>query len=341
MHYTHLLVNQIRGDKSRKRAAREELWKGQCSAPYRHGRCGGIYTSRLRKRAYQSFIEAEKITRDNGTMLTPSIHSMDFDLDGHKEFLHQGPNINAFVHPCGGTIFELDFLPAGWNYGDSLSRHPEEYHRPEDRRYDLYPRRIFVDHLFGPETTLESFADGSHAELGGFPLGKYDLQELDREQRELALARADQVNGGEVAITKRYRFKKSTIYLGYSLENRGQATQELEFGSEINLAFGAGATEALRIEVEDKTRNGPIDLTPTSLTDVVSMDLQDLENQVLFRLRTDRDFALWCFPLETVFRTAQAWEAEYQATCVVPRWKVTLEPGESWQVEIALNITRL
>ena len=72
MMYTQVLVKQIRGDKARKKSAREELWKGQCNRAYWHGPNGGIYDKDLRKAAYRSLLRAEKITQEKGIFI-PSI----------------------------------------------------------------------------------------------------------------------------------------------------------------------------------------------------------------------------------------------------------------------------
>ena len=249
MLYTHLLVGQIRGDKTRKRVASEELWKGQCANVYWHSRSGGIYSSHLRKKAYQAFVDAEKLTRDNGLFL-PSINSLDFDFDGQKEYLYHGANIDAYVHATGGAIFEFDFVPSSWNYGAGLSRQREEYHRSEDKVFDPYPRRIFVDHVLGPKATLESFREMDYAELGDFVAGSYQLEELDRENRELELSREAPVDGSTLKITKLYRFKKSGVQLRYTLENKGEAPLQICFGSEVNLSFASGIAKALRISAE-------------------------------------------------------------------------------------------
>ena len=81
---THILVDQVRGDKQRKRAATEELWKGESNFPYWHGRSGGLYRNELRKRAYGALIEAERVTRERG-IFKPSVSTEDFDMDGQLE----------------------------------------------------------------------------------------------------------------------------------------------------------------------------------------------------------------------------------------------------------------
>jgi 4-alpha-glucanotransferase len=340
MLYTHLLVGQIRGDKYRKRAASEELWKGQCANVYWHSRQGGIYSSHLRKRAYQAFIDAEKLTRDNGLFL-PSINSLDFDLDGQKEYLFHGANIDAYVHSVGGAIFEFDFVPSSWNYGDGLSRQREDYHRDEDKIFDAYPKRIFVDHLLGPKTTLESFRNAEHQELGDFATAVYEMRDLDRENRELELSREAPADGSSLRITKLYRFKKSGVQLRYTLENVGEKKLDLRFGSEVNLSFASGIAKAVRVTPEGVEGARDLSADGGALNDCGGVELRDLVNNVLLRFRTDRPADFWCLPVESVHRSCQAWEREYQSTCLLPRWSVKLDPGASWKVELSLTAARL
>ena len=110
MMYIHVLVNQVRGDRYKKRAAQNELWKGQCHYAYWHGARGGVYSNPARKAVYRALIEAEKITRAT-EIFAPSILSADYDMDNCTEFLYQGSELNAYIHTRGGSLFELDFLP--------------------------------------------------------------------------------------------------------------------------------------------------------------------------------------------------------------------------------------
>lgn len=142
MQLVQSLTNQIRGDKYRKQAAKEELWQGQTNAPFWHGAHGGVYINNYRKEVYSALIRSEKLTREHG-IFAPSIVSLDFDMDGLKELLYQGSHINAYIHLTGGILFELDYLSAPWNYLDTMGRYRETYHPSSDtaQGYDLYPRR--------------------------------------------------------------------------------------------------------------------------------------------------------------------------------------------------------
>jgi len=115
MQYVRLLVSQLRGDKSRKKTAQEEVWRGQCGGAYWQGTCGGISRLPVRAAAYSALIEAEKITRQRGSF-SPGIVSSDMNFDGAKEIMYQGADINAYVQLRGACLCELDSIKTRTNY---------------------------------------------------------------------------------------------------------------------------------------------------------------------------------------------------------------------------------
>ena len=210
---THILVNQLRGDKYRKKASKEELWKAQCNFAYWPGKYMGIYSHALRKEVYKKLISAEKGTRIAGIFLT-SIISTDFDMDGENEYIYQGTVINVYVHNKSGMVFELDYIPAYWNYLDTVARSRENYHRTEDNGYtgDWYMRKAFLDHFFSNKSTIDDFDSMKYKELGNFINEKYSLQELDREKNIIVLQRDGSVKSAKreqiVRIIKKYWIKR-------------------------------------------------------------------------------------------------------------------------------------
>ncbi len=167
---THVLVNQVRGDKYKKKAAQNELWKGQCHHAYWHGGTGGIYENELRKATYRSLIEAEKITRAT-EIFAPSIIGVDFDMDNVIEYLYQGSELNAYIHSRGGALFELDFLPASWNYLDTMVDHecsPDGEAGTTGGPSSVYPRKAFIDHFCTSDCSIADFEAGRHREAGDF-----------------------------------------------------------------------------------------------------------------------------------------------------------------------------
>ena len=219
MHYVRILVSQLRGDKSRKKTAQEELWRGQCGGAYWPCLGGGIARLPVRAAAYSALIEAEKITRQRGSF-SPGIISADIDFDGGKEILYQGADINAYVQLRGACLFELDSLKTRTNYVNVMNGSPEE------------PRRLcFRDRL------SERGSFGS--DKGGFADARYLPAEAERPSSVASLLREGYAEiGGKkrsVSIRKTYSFRKGGLSVDYEIANRDPYGMPLRLGVEFNL----------------------------------------------------------------------------------------------------------
>ncbi len=345
MVYTQILVNQIRGDKYKKKTARDELWKGQCHAAYWHGKIGGIYSNHLRKETYRSLIEAEKITREKGVFI-PSIISTDFDLDGHREYLYQGYDLNAYIHCNGGMLFELDFLGTNWNYLDTFTRQPELYHDAQTARkgYDAYLRKAFVDHFFQDDVTIQAFETMKYKELGDFLSSWYDTEDVNRDHNELQLKKAGNVlvqkERFPVEIWKKFIFKRTSVNVYYTITNLSDKPLSTTFGSEINLSFASNGIESLRIHQVDQNHKKEIGNESSELEEVLELHLEDVLNGVLVSLSSQENARVWSFPVHTVSQSLSSLEEIYQSTCIVLRWPVELAQGESWGNRISMRLDK-
>jgi len=343
MMHTYIRVNQIRGDKYRKKAAREELWKGQSQFGYWHSSKGGIYWPHVRKEHYRAFIEAEKMTRMDG-MFTPSIISFDFDMDGRNEYVYQGRDLNAYVHSRGGMLFELDFIPIRWNYGDTFNRQLEFYHSNGDQTYDRYPRKSFMDHFFAEGDGIEDFQNAVYEELGDFLDHEYELVKLNRERMELTMSRDGAVKLRRrlrrIRVAKKYVFRRLALSVEYTVTNQSEKPLDLRFGSELNLSFASMHTQDLAMDAVGNSKKARLANGPNDLRDVGELLLQDLHNGVDISLASDKPFCLWSVPLETVSRSFREREKIYQATSFVPHWAFRLEQGELWTNKLTLSFGR-
>lgn len=341
--YTHDLVNQMRGDRHRKRAAREELWRGESSSPLWHGPNGGIYENAYRKAAYRALIEAERVTREKG-IFKPSLLTLDYDTDGQEEFLYHGTDVNGYVHRVGGTLFELDYVPAAWNYLDTLARHREPYH-DEGTVFDRYPRRAFVDHFLLPTESVSAFDRMSYAELGPFIDRSYSVVDVNRERNDLQLSAKGMVTVKkreyEVEIAKRYSFKKSSVVVRYSIANGSSEPMSVAFGSEVNLALASGTGGEAALYVVKEGRRRPVDLFRTVVEELDELAVEDLVNRVGISLSATLPFKLWSMPVETTSRTLTGTTRGYQSTCLLPQWSLRLDPGAKWEATITLAFSHL
>ncbi len=343
MIYTNILVNQIRGDKYRKKTAREELWRGQCNNAYGYVLPGGIYCSRLRKAAYNALIEAEKITHEKGIFI-PSVIAVDFDMDGRKEYLYQGNELNAYIHEKGGILFELDFLPKSWNYLDSMSRYlePEVKNATNGKLVeDKYLRKSFIDHFFYKSESIENFDSMEYREAGDFIHAYYSVKDFDRDKKKLKLKAENEVGseeeGVEIEIEKTYSFNGNKIHVDYKITNKDEKDFSSVFGIELNLALASKGLESQRIYNTTKQKGNEVSVEPNEVKEVREFTIQDIPNNVEIKLNTDKASNVWVLPLETVTPGENGLETIYQSTVFVPRWQIKLKPGDAWKNAVDLS----
>ena len=347
MQYTHVLVNQVRGDKSRKLTAREDLWRGQAHHAYWLNPSGGIHRNELRKGAYASLIEAEKTTRQKGIFI-PSIVRVDFDMDGREEYLYQGQEVNAYLHTDGASIFELDHLRKPWNYLDTLSRRPEPFHTDEVRKmgYDEHPRHAFVDHIIPPETTLEEFAASRYQELGDFVEGGFTVTDLDKDHARITLLREGTVRVGRrtvpLAIEKTYTFNRSGLSVTYVLRNDDTRDLTIRFAPEINISFRSSEVEDLRLLVRERGSK-PTELSPDrrEIEGALEILFNDLFNGATVSISPEGKGDFWSFPVYSWGHGPRGLTAYYASSCLVGLHEVAMESGGSWTTTLKLGIKTL
>ncbi len=346
MLHTYLLVNQVQRDRSRKKTAREESWRGQCNAPYWHGRYNGVYDNHLRKAAFRSFINAEKTTRERG-IFTTAINPVDIDFDGADEYIYQGQNINAYVHRRGGMLFELDYLVSGWNYLDTMARHRERYHDDADIALgiDTYPRRAFLDHVFSEEVSLDQFRRMQYAEMADFINSRYELVELDREHKRLHLRSSlpVKVDGKEnsLCIKKGYSFTKNSVQVDYILENKSESVMSFVFAPEVNISLYGNSFEHAQMFLGDKGEADKNALTKgMSRGGIKEVSIADNMNRAMVSLSLDTRWSLWSFPVETVTSGFRGKSTIYQSTALLVKQKISLEAHETWKASLVLKIEK-
>ncbi|QQO07954.1 alpha-amylase/4-alpha-glucanotransferase domain-containing protein [Breznakiella homolactica] len=338
MLYTAGLINQLRGDKSRKRIAREELWKSQGYDVFCHIGDGGIYNNLIRKAAYRALITAERITREKGTFI-PSLAAVDFDLDGEKEYLFQNKTINCYVKPRGAAVFELDYLPKTWNYLDTFARRPEPYVQdpgPEDG----YRRSAFLDRLCPADAVPGDLAAGVYTGCRCCSEETYDLLHMDRLRQEarFRLSRNNKGPFGSVEIEKLYRLKKDTLSILYTFTNTGEKPETFTFTSEIDLSFYGEGSNLQRVFLIKGEGKEPAAGDSREYRDIAGIEFQDVKNETILHFNSDGNFNCFIMPVRTRCRIGGVIGDYYQSTCVLPLKRVSLEPGESWNTAYSLRI---
>ena len=329
MLYTSLLVNQIRGDRSRKKTAREELWKAQCHTAYWHGQNGGIYRRAYRQAAYFSLLESEKITKERG-IFKPSVFITDFDMDGNQEYLYRGINVNAYVHRRGGALIELDYFPACWNYLATMARH-EELYLQEDACRDTRPRNSFVEHIYAERCSAEELLKNGLTDRVDFATALFREESLSRENREVVL-RAESVaalaeGALPLSLGKGYLFRKNTVMLQYSLGTAVEGNHSFTFSTELNLAFSH----------PDQLKSAAVEGDEGGL--VLSLEDEGIKSRIT--LSCDLPFEWVLAPMSIPYLTAEGIVEEYQQHLLLVSWPVTLTGESEWKATIQIKIDKL
>jgi len=319
MVFTNTLVNQLRGDKTRKTSAHEELWKAQGGCLFRV--CGrhGPHDLSLRGAAYAAMLGAERISREAGAF-SPSLLPFDFDMDGEEEWLFQEPALNCYVRPTGGGIFELDYMPGEWNYlatcGDRIA---------------------FADRL------LPAGTDAENIETGGVPGARlchgerYGLVDADRVRRTLLLSLPKAEDGpfASIEIKKGFSIKKDTVIVGYSITNSGTETESFILAPEIDLALPGETSAYARFHA---CKSGKPDEAFSGVargTDCVKID--DIKNETRITLSANVPFDVRIVPV--YLADGGPGGGFFQAFCIMPLLQATVEPGKSWDARFELRFS--
>jgi len=314
MIFTNVLINQLKGDKSRKLNAREELWKAQDSSLFSPG--GGHIRGELRKAAYSSLLRAEMMTRENEKFI-PSLIQYDFDFDGIKEFIFQDAMVNCYIQPRGACIFELDYLPKEWNYLDCGSN---EYGR----------RTAFADILLPYETKTEKPEDIITEKSRFCFIEQYESIAQDKKGKSCFKlpALGEDMPFGNIEINKCYLIKKDVITVSYNLKNTGKYTQKFKFSPIIYFSFVNVTDEYVRFYAID---NNGKDIHLNNKFDAGNLKILDVKNEVQILIGSIRPFSGFLTP---VFNNKL-----YQATIILPVFSISIKSGEAWTNEFSLKFS--
>jgi hypothetical protein len=298
MVFIRSLIDQLRGDKIRKRHAYEELWKAQDYNLY----CGGEEKTSgvsIRKAAYQALLEAEKITRCHNSNFTPSLMAFDFNFDGINEYLFHGDDINCFISETGAGIFELDYIPSPWNYGVMAGMNGK--------------RCMFRDTIAPADFPPERIISGDDAGLRICGGERYGMTAIDRQRCKVSFKlpagpEASDSGFSGVEIEKTYSLRKNEFNVAYSLTNKSGKYQSFTFMTELNMSFSNDDESNLRIysyaeyrsfqEYSGKTSAPAFKYGASSLnagkginvSDTAAIDFQDIHNEVIINLSADTSF---------------------------------------------------
>lgn len=345
-------------DRARLNNAKRKLYKAQCNCAYWHGLFGGLYLNYLRHAVYEHLISAENMI-DSG----PGMEEKDYNFDGYKEVLFSSKELNLYISPAyGGHILELDYKPKEFNLSNVLTRQPEAYHQKIEHGtsqntsaqpqsihdmvqvkeeglkdilfYDWYQRNSLIDHILDPSTTIEKFSQARYEERGDFVNKPYAILKCNKSN--ISLMREGKAFEYPFVIKKSISINKD-INIIYELINPNECILNIWFGVEFNLTLLAGNVEDRFYKISNQEpMNIKSELENSPGLEIVD---QDLGFKVVLNW-TPSDF-LWRFPIETVSHSESGLERTYQGSCIMPSWRLQMEPKENKDLKIQLNFLEI
>jgi 4-alpha-glucanotransferase len=306
--------------------SKRELYKAECNCVYWHGVFGGLYFYHLRAALYKHIIESENIldALEQKDIPRIEIDEVDFDCDGEQEFIVTTAKNTIIIDKAeGAVITEWSLKNKPLNIVNTIARRKELYHKDIKTKlyYDNNRRSMFLDHFFKESITLKSLSQGRYSERGDFINANYQ-----REVTEIAdtvqVYREGTVDGRQILLRKIFSFgkEKETVKVSYLIQNLSPQQAKFFFGPELNFS----------ITNDDKEND---------LLNVESVMFHDrIEN-----IRVDIDFSIptykfFRYPVYTVSRSQKGPETNYQASCMVPVFKLIIDKGDSAQIDINVSV---
>lgn len=350
----------------RRRKALDELWAGQCNCPYWHGVFGGIYLPHIRRATFGHLIAAEALA-DRGRRAGGTV--ADLDGDGADDVELASPAMVVVVDPRdGGGVVEWQWRTERVNLTNVLSRRAESYHRqlqehPADAAaaqavetihttrvrakepglarllvYDPYRRAGFLDHVLGPDATIEAFARNEYEERGDFVSGQY-RPALGRSRSGVAVTlRRDGtilLDGRRLPLRVQKRITVASeaprLTASYQVHNPGPDPLDVRFGVETvwavtdpNAMVWIDEQSAPAREMRTARGARAVRLTDWGWRGPVSLRVSGAE--------------VWMHPLDTVSNSEAGFERIFQGIVCVCLWSIRLEPQRAWETMLQCDL---
>jgi hypothetical protein len=226
--------------------------------------------------------------------------------------------MNCYIQLLGAGIFELDYLPADWNYLDCGSQGPVR-------------RTAFADVLLPFGTKVQDMEKGIPA--GARLCYKEQFESSSQDRKGMSDLRLPAAEGtipfAGIELEKRYSLKKEILTVTYMIKNTGKEKTAFSFVPEIDFSFAGEGEEFTRYFTVDNS--GKETQAVGVSQNVQNLKILDVKNEVQILLGSVKEFAL-C--LSTV-RSGDL----YQASRILPLFDVSLESAGSWANEFSLKFS--
>lgn len=332
----------------------DDIYRAQCNCGYWHGVFGGLYLPHLRHALYEHLLKAEaSFIKAGGTLAGLA----DIDGDGFREYRLRSDEIQVFISSQNGHIREIDYLPANFNITNYVQRYAESYHYKltqadndlssggsihdlvmakeeglQDKLFvDSYSRHGLVDHIFEEKQDQNSFYRGLMDDGN-------DSTQVEQAEAGVLIRSWRSTNGTQLQIKKLLELHHNTLSVKLTIHNQGTERFESMYGLEFNFGLLGGAVP----DRYYKLNGQPAGYLNSQGSDsvVTKLSLVNEWDNFTIELKFSDACHLWRAPVETISMSEAGFERVYQASSILPNWKLKLDRGEYFETEIILSINK-
>ena len=310
------------------------LYRAQGNDAYWHGLFGGIYLPHLRRAVYRNLLELEAAL--DAVSPRPRCARLDLDYDGNDEVFLTNGELQAVARLDGrAALIELDGYALRHNFGDTLRRTREHYHRKvREGRSDLPPGggiasahdRVSFKHEIGA-AELAPDPHGRGLFLDCWSAGSAQASELrdyqlvSTDPALLALVFRVGLDGG--SIEKRYALEGSRLTVSYRLRGLPAGTLQTRFDIALPSCDGVGGRYIL---ADGSIPCGFGEVLEQDAVATITLDDRTLGGGI--RLTMSPPAALRAQPHHTISQSEEGFERIMQAAAISLAWPAQAGGGE-------------
>ena len=316
------------------------LHLSQANDAYWHGLFGGLYLPHLRRGIYNALLRLEAAL--DRIDPRPARAQFDLDSDGVDDAILQNGELQAIVRLDGAaSVVELDAYALAQNFGDTLRRHAEHYHRKAlangaaqhtGEGIASAHDRVTFKHPIGPDDLVTDahgrtiFRDAwVDADGGVHPIDAYVLQPHDAF--EYAVRFRAPCGGG--AVDKQILIQGGRVTAWYSYAGLTGGRLRTELCLAMPSCDGFAGRYILRGEIPGGFGQS------LDVDDVTELMLDDRFMRGSVGILTSRPARVRARPLHTVSQSEDGFEKVMQCAVVELEWSVGAKPGE---VSVTLKV---
>ena len=320
------------------------LYMAQANDAYWHGLFGGLYLPHLRRAVYASLLQLECMLEQLDPR--PQNQCADLDLDGVDELFLRSAELQAVVKLDGSAaIVEFDAYAVSQNFGDTLRRHAEHYHRrvlggatavhqgsgiaSAHDRVDL-KHDISAADMEPDSAARSSFRDAWVGTDGSVqPLAHYGVLRVEGAGAAFAMERG----GG--ALQKDICVRGSRLSVGYRFTGALDAAGVSGFETTIDLAMPSCDGPGAHYRYRDAVVGGLGQ--PLALEGMTELVLVDNFMGASLTLRSNLPVALQARPCYTVSQSEGGFEKIMQSVTLTLAWPLSAAHAS---VDLSLEIRK-